>query len=494
MSLLGIDIGTTGCKAAAFSLDGRMIGQAYCEHACSYPAPGQVELDSSGVWQNIKDIILRTAGSTGKDPITALSISAMGEAATPVSEDRRLLGPCILSSDVRGQETIDRLAAEFGKDGFYAINPNILTGPNYTLPKLLWLKDHRPDLYDRADKFLLWDGLVGFLLGCEPFVSYSHANRTLLFDIRRGDWSEALLGFAGVPRDKLPRCLPGGAVAGVISDRMAGELGLPRGVKVVVGGHDQCCNALGAGVCEAGQAVDGIGTYECITPVYNRIPPARDMLRYSLNTEHHVVDGLFVSFVYNQAGSLVRWFRNAFAATEQHVPDIYDRLSAEMPPDPTDLLVLPYFEMTGPPGFVADASGAILGLRVNTRRGEVLKAILEGTTFYFLESMEALRTMGVNTREFVATGGGARSDAWLQLKADINNVPFVRPRITECGMLGAAVLAGIATGALGSVSEAVERFVRRDRVFEPDAARHAIYRERSERYRASVASVLGLPV
>lgn len=483
MSLLGIDIGTTGCKAAAFSREGRVIAQAYREYTCTYPGPGRVELDSQDAWLKISDIIRSVACDTQGDPITALSISAMGEAATPVSADRRILGPCILSSDTRGQGTIDRLVAEFGKEGFFDINPNILIGPNYTLPKLLWLKEHEPELFNRTDKFLLWDGLVGFLLGCEPFVSYSHANRTLLFDIRREDWSEPLLAFTGISRDKLPRCLPGGAVAGTVSDVIAVTLGLPRGVKVVVGGHDQCCNALGAGVFEAGRAVDGIGTYECITPVYSHIPPSQEMLKYSLNVEHHVVDGLYTSFVYNQAGSLVRWFRDTFAAAERQLPDIYDRLAAEMPAGPTDLFVLPYFEMTGPPGFIATATGSIHGLRISTRRGEILKAIMEGATFYFQESLDALRRMGIDTSEFVATGGGARSDAWLQIKADIFNVPFVRPRITECGLLGAAMLAGTATGELGAVSEAVKHFVKRDRVFEPDPARHAIYEDRAEKYR-----------
>ncbi|MEI6168196.1 MAG: FGGY-family carbohydrate kinase [bacterium] len=487
MSLLGIDVGTTGCKAAVFSVDGQLMAQAYREYSSSYPFPGWVELDSTSVWLKIKAVISEVVMATAGDPVAALCISSMGEAATPVSADRQILGPCILSSDSRGQETIDRLVDKFGKAGFYDLNPNILIGPNYTLPKLLWLKEHEPDLYDKADKFLLWDGLVGFLLGCEPFVSYSLANRTLLFDIRKEEWSEPLLQFAGISPDKLPCCLPSGAIAGTVSDIMAGELGLPRGVKVVVGGHDQCCNALGAGVFKSGRAVDGIGTYECLTPVYGHIPPTGDMLRYSLNAEHHVVEGLYASFIYNQSGSLVRWFRDTFASADRDLPDVYDRLAAEMPAEPTDLLVLPLFEMTGPPGFLPGGAGSIHGLKLSTRRGEIYKAVLEGATFYFMESMEALRDMGVDTSEFVATGGGAQSDAWLQIKADIFNVPFIRPKVTEAGLLGAAMIAGVALGVLGTLSEAVERFVIPDRAFEPNVRRYAIYAQRREKYRQLLA-------
>jgi xylulokinase len=158
-------------------------------------------------------------------------------------------------------------------------------------------------------------------------------------------------------------------------------------------------------------------------------------------------------------------------------------LDAELPMAPTRLLALPYFEMTGPPGFTADASGVIAGLKTGTTRGEIFKCILESVTYYFVDSLTALRELGVDTSSFTATGGGAKSDAWLQIKADIFGVPFIRPKITEASVLGAAILAGLGTGACASAAEGVARFVRMDRVFEPDAGRHAIYGERVALYR-----------
>jgi len=211
------------------------------------------------------------------------------------------------------------------------------------------------------------------------------------------------------------------------------------------------------------------------------------MLATGLSVEHHVLPGLYVSFVYNQAGSLVRWFRDTFASADrERLPpgrDIYDALAAEMPAEPTRLLVLPYFEPTGSPHYVRDAAGAVVGLKTTTTRGQILKAIMESVTFYFVEPLEGLRRLGIDTSQFVATGGGARSDAWLQIKADVLGVPLVRPAITECGVLGAAMLAGLATGRLADPAEAIARFVRRDRVFEPDPRRHALYRDRAAAYR-----------
>lgn len=485
MSLLGIDVGTSGCKTAAFSEDGVPLATAYREYAVQHPQPAWAELDSRRVWDCVRENIAEVAARVNHDPVRALCVSSMGEAMTPVTMDRRVLGGCILSSDTRGSEYIEDLKRSISQEEFYATNPNVL-GVQYSLPKLLWLREHQPELYAQADKFLLWGDFVAFMLGCEPVTDYSLANRTLLFDIHKQDWSDRLLALAGIERAKLPSLLPSGAIAGTVSASVARDLHLPGNVTVVVGGHDQCCNSLGAGVYQAGKAVCGIGTFECITPTFNHIPPAAAMLANGLNTEHHALPNLYVSFIYNQGGCLVRWFRDTFAgADRQLLPpsvDIYDQLAGEMPVEPTSLFTLPYFEITGPPGFVDNASGVILGLKTSTRRGEILKSIMESVTFYFAEGMRSLRDLGIDSSEFVATGGGAKSDRWLQIKADILGVPFVRPNITEGSILGAAILAGMATGVFSSAEEGVAKFVKRDKVFEPNPHRHRLYQEKLEEY------------
>ena len=486
MSLLGIDVGTSGCKAAAFAESGECLASAYREYATLHPRPGWAELDSREVWSCVQKTIAEVAARVAQHPVRALCVSSMGEAMTPVSKDRQILGSCILSSDTRGMEYIEALARQIPQEAFFRINPNIF-GPQYSLPKLLWRRELQPALYAQAYKFLLWGDLVAFMLGCDPVTSYSHANRTLLFDIRKEDWSDPLLLLTGIERAKLPIPLPSGTVAGTVCERAARDLNLPKEVMVVVGGHDQCCGSLGAGIYQAGKAVCGIGTFECITPTYDHLPDAAAMLRHGFNIEHHVLPGLYVSFIYNQGGTLVRWFRDTFAHADRKLlpagEDIYDALAREMPPEPTRLFTLPYFEITGPPGFIADASGVLVGLKTSTTRGEILKSIMESVTFYFAESLQALNELGVNPSEFVATGGGAKSDQWLQLKADIFGVPFVRPRVTEASLLGAAILAGIAVGIFRHPAEAVGRFVKADRVFEPDPLRHQVYQQKLQAYR-----------
>jgi len=495
MSLLGLDIGTTNCKGAVFSADGRCLARASRELVLLQPHPGRVELDSKVIVEAVFEIIreLALSARTAGDPVRAISTSALGESMTPVSCDRQICGNAIHHSDTRGRAEIDAFMERISPEALYEINPNVVSTA-YSLVKLLWLKVHEPELYRRADKFLLFGELIFFLLGCEAVTSFSHANRTLVFDLRKECWSEQLLGIAGIEACRLPRPVSSGHIAGTIPAAKAEALGLGRDVVCVVGAHDQCCNALGVGICSAGKAVDGIGTVECITPVYDGIPDSNRMLRAKLNIEHHVVPGLYVSFIYNQAGSLVKWFRNTFARNERVAAgrDVYDLLTAEMPATPSRLLVLPHFEPTGAPGFIEDSSGVILGLRTSTERGEILKAIMECETFYFLESFKDLASLGVDTSRFVASGGGAKSSAWLQIKADIMGVPFERVADSEAGVLGAAMIAGKAVGEFSTYEEARARFVRTGQIFEPDMGRHSIYREQFERYRKLYPTLAGL--
>ena len=486
MSLLGLDIGTTNCKGAVFAAEGRCLGRASREYQTLHRQPGWAELDSRAVLAAALDIIRQLAlqARAGRDPVRALSVSAMGEAMTPVSRDRQILDHAILCSDIRGRAELDGFMERISREDLYAINPNIVS-TGFSLPKLLWLRDHKPEIYQAADKFLLFGELLFYMLGCEAVTSFAHANRTLLFDLEKEDWSDRLLDLAGIERRRLARPVASGHIAGEIPRARAAELGLDTGVLCVIGAHDQCCNALGVGICSAGKAVDGIGTFECVTPVYSRVPDRKFMLEAGLNVEHHAVPGLYVSFIYNQAGSLVKWFRDTFARNEKAAPgeDLYDRLTAEMPAVPTRLLVLPHFEPTGAPDFIEDSSGVILGLRMSTRRGDILKAIMESETFYFLHSFQTLAAFGADTSRCVASGGGAKSPAWLQIKADILGVPFEQSSDPEAGVLGAALIAGRAIGQFSGYPEACARFIKPGRGFDPDPSRHGFYLEQFEKYR-----------
>jgi xylulokinase len=487
MSLLGIDVGTTGCKAAVFSEEGRLIAVAYEEYDVRRPQPGWAELDAVDVWKRVKRTTAQAVAHAGADPVRALSVSSLGEAMVPVTAQGQVLGPSLLNFDERGEAYLEGLGHALTDERLYRINGNTL-GNNYGLTKLKWIKEHQPDLYARADKFLLWGSFVAFMFGAEALVDYSLANRTLLFDVDRRDWSDELLAWAGLDRAKLPGTVPSGTIIGQVADRIAGELGLPRGVAIAAGAHDQCANAVGCGAIQDGQAVYGMGTYICITPTFSRRREPAVMVERGLNTEHHAAPGKYASFIYNQGGALVKWYRDTFAAVERRQAqasgrDIYADLIAEIPPEPSSILVLPHFTQTGPPRFISDSCGVMVGLRLETTRGDILKGILEGTTFYLKECIESLPATGIAINDFRAVGGGSKSDAWIQVCADIMGRPFVRPKITEAGALGAAIIAGVGAGVFSSFESGVEAMVQLERTFEPDARQQQRYADRFEEYR-----------
>ena len=486
MSLLGIDVGTSGCKAIVFSEDGQVLAAAYQEYDYQRPQPGWAELDTWQVWGQIKRTIQAAVSGAMHDPVKALCVSSLGEAVVPVTADREILGPSLLNFDGRGAEYLPELRLRLDAGRLYRINGNTL-GNNYSLTKLLWLKHHQPELYRQADQFLHWGSFISWMLGADEVVDYSLANRTLLFSLDLHDWSDELLELAGLDRAKLPPTVPSGKVIGTVDRVMAQELNLPANTPIVSGAHDQCCNGIGCGVIKPGRALYGMGTYLCMMPVFARRPEAAEMIAQGLNTEDHAVPGQFVSFIYNQGGVLVKWFRDTFALAERKPAaasgtDIYTALLSEMPVGPSRVMALPHFTVTGPPSFIDNSCGLIAGLHLDTTRGEILKGLIEATTFYLRQCFESLPA-GITITDFRAAGGGSKSDVWLQICADILDRPFLRPMVNEAGALGAAILAGAGSGIFPSIEAGVERMVRFDRQFHPDPGVQSLYNERFEKYR-----------
>ena len=289
--------------------------------------------------------------------------------------------------------------------------------------------------------------------------------------------------------DKLPRTVPSGTPIGTVAPAVAAELGLSPQTVIVAGAHDQGANAVGCGVIEPGSAVYGLGTYVCITPVFTARPPADAMIARGLNTEHHAMPGRFVSFIYTHGGSIVKWYRDTFASADHRQAlaageDVYPALFAEVSArSQSGASCCRYFAQTGPPEFVMDSSGVMAGIRLNTPRGDILKGIVEGIGYYLKECVDGLSATGITITQYRAAGGGSKSDVWVQTCADIMGHPFSRPAITEAGALGAAIIAGVGSGAFASFSAGVEAMVKLEQSFEPDPAQHARYAERYALYK-----------
>ncbi|MFH1009060.1 MAG: FGGY-family carbohydrate kinase [Candidatus Latescibacterota bacterium] len=489
MSLLGIDVGTTGCKAVTFNAEGKILASAYREYPLHSPQPGWMELDAHQVTEAIKSVIREVAGATKSDPIRALSVSSQGEAAVPLSQEGEILYNTPISFDTRTTEIAKWWRTQLSAEEIYRIT-GMPPHPMHTICKMMWMREHQPKLFGRVWKFLCYEEYVFYLLGVPPITDYSVAARRMAFDMGEKRWSGRMLQIAGLDEGLFPDVAPSGTLVGTVSGRVAEELGLPKGVRVVTGGHDQLCNALGSGVIETGMAAYGVGTVECIAPTFEQRPDdIEGMLRNNFTCSPHVVPGLHVTFAFNfTGGCLLKWYRDTFGQMEKQEAerrgkDAYEIIVSDLPDGPSRVMILPHFTMTGTPYYATDAKGAMLGLTLETTRADIVKAILEGVTFEMKQNVVLLEEAGIPIQSLRITGGGAKSEPWMQLKADIMGKPIVSLHVSEGSSAGAAILAGVATEEFDSIAEGVAQWVRVKQVFEPDRALHARYQDRFEIYR-----------
>ena len=470
MSLMGIDVGTTGCKVVAFDHDGAVLAQASREYPLLSPQPGWYELDPEQVWSFVCDCLRQVNAQIRHDPATALALSSQGEAMIPVTRDGMALANSPVSSDRRNMTQTAAMQAALGKQHIYAITGQPM-GSIYTLPKLLWWRDHMPQLLEDCWKILCYVDFVAFKLGAQAAIDYSMAARTLALDVHALDWSEELLAAGGVTREQLATPVPSGTIIGEVSRRLADDLGFVGAVKVVTGGHDQPAGALGAGVLAPGRAMLSIGTTEAMVAVTDA--PRPQMLEYNVSCYPHAAPGHFIALSGNQTGGrLLRWYRDELAAAEREIAassgrDVYDVIVEQCADAPGSLLLLPYFVGSGTLYEDPLATGAIVGLSFDSKRADIVRAILEGLAYEQALGVRRLNEIGVDIRELTAVGGGAKSERWMQIKADIIGLPVSVLHTSEAASLGVAMLAGWATGVYASLHEAAAQLIRARKTFLP---------------------------
>ena len=393
----------------------------------------------------------------------------------------------MVSSDTRALDYVTAWPRQFGQDRLYRITGHTAY-PMYSLFKLLWLKDNRPQIFSEATKFLCFEDLLGFRLGLDPVMAWPLAGRTMFFDVTSHQWSQEILDAVGLPAQKLARPLQSGKIAGKLNLKIARQLGLSDGVFLVAAGHDQPCGALGAGVTEPGVAMYATGTVECITPAFPKPVFTEELRKNNLCTYDHTVAGMYATVAFSlTGGNILRWFRDQFGAAElaqaqKTGANAYELLLKAAGDKPSSLLVLPYFTPSGTPYFDTETRGAILGLRLSTTRGEVIRALLEGVALEMRLNLQILQESGCQIQQLRAIGGGAKSSTWTQLKADVLAKPICVLDITEAGCLGAAMLAR-AADANESVKTLAAAWTKIVDVKHPRPEYAEHYQNRFEQYR-----------
>ena len=487
MSLVGIDIGSSAVKAAAYSADGAVLAQAAEAVPSLHPGPGLAETDGDAVWKAVVAVVQRVTASprATRDPPVALAVSASGREGFPARADGSALGPCLRTADARrpaaeAAVTLRRSSERWIRECGHV--PDHMDPTN----RILWWAEQAPRTMSRARWFLGWHELVSLRLAGRPVVDPALASGFLIFDLASKAWSPERIGALGLDPRVLPEVVPWATPLGPVRPRAAAEMGLPRRCTLVAGSWDGSCAAVGAGVVEEGGALLAAGTWESVVAPLSR-PRPREVAQARLAlTLQPSTPGWGLWARSPNGTSVLDW---ALGVSGIRLGRLETALAAAGP-DPSPALMIPH--LSGAPGPWPDspgAAGAVFGLTLATTGTDLVRAALEGIAIDLALAIGALRAGGSQVQTCTVAGGGARSPWWMQLKADLLGMPVEVCEQAEPGTLGAALLAGVGSGVYGSLREAAAH-ARVARRFEPEERRAARYATKVARHRARAAALL----
>jgi xylulokinase len=488
---VGLDVGTSGVKAILVERSGRVAASATEPLTLSTPRPGWAEQDPDAWWDAACAALRRLLGHGAGSGVAAVGITGQMHSSVFLDGEGRVIRPALLWCDGRTSaecaEITDRVGGE-ARLRDLASNPAL---EGFTLPKVLWLRNHEPAAWDRVSKVLLAKDFVRYRLTGALASEPSDASGTLMFDTARRRWSPEILDAVEVDAALLPDVGGSSEILGVVSTEAASRTGLAAGTPVVGGGADNACGAAGVGAVSAGEVVVSWGTSGTVLApsAEPRVDPA---LR--VHTFCHVAPDLwYLMGVVLSAGGAFSWYRDHLAPELASVDDRDLRLGEEaaaVPPGADGVTFLPYLQGERTPHRNAMARGAFLGLSLAHGRAHMTRAVLEGVCFALRDSVTILGEMGVPSGTFLLTGGGARSPFLRRLQAEVYGVPVTTVNREEGPAYGAALLAAVGAGAFPDLAAAAAATLTRGEALEPESAAHARYDEPYRRFRAAYAAAL----
>ncbi len=476
MKIAGLDIGTTGCKLTVFDAAGKQLGKAYRDYPVRRAVSGH-EIDISTMMESVYAVIREM--TTQYPDISGIGVTSFGETFVMTDAKGTPLHNAMLYTDPRGAEECAELVEKLGADRIAEIS-GLAPHEMYSIPKMMWIKKHKPEVFAAARHiFLIGDYVVYHLTG-RAQIDYSLATRTMAFDIHTLAWSEEIFQAAGIDPALMSRPVPTGTVAGAIRPEAIEQTGLAPDCVIVSVSHDQVAAAVGAGAFDGSIAVDGAGTVECLTPIYDSIPEIPVMAKGYFSVVPHAVPGKYVAYAFSYTGgALIQWAMETFGKgeTNESMEQAYGK------DEPTGLLVLPHFAGAATPYMDTGSKGAILGLTTEVTAPMIYRACMEGVAYEMRLNYEALAGSGIHFRKLHATGGGAKSRVWMQMKADILGLPITALKTVDAGTVGSAMLTGIAVGLFTDLSDAAEHMVQETETYLPRPEMHEKYMQVYARYR-----------
>ena len=485
--LLGIDIGTSSCKLAAFSGDGKVLAQENKNYSVSYPRSGWAEQNPDDWWNAVCAAargLLRNGVSA--DDIRGIGVDGQSWSAIAVDRYGRVLCNTPIWMDTRAQKICRNLKVRFGEDRLFHTNGNPVQ-PMYTMPKVLWYQQQEPEVYRNTYKILQSNSFIVYRLTGVITQEPSQGYGWNCYDIARGAWNTELCREMGVDPALLPDIVPCHAIVGNVTEEAAQETGLPAGIPVVAGGLDAACGALGAGVLHPGETQEQGGQAGGMS-----ICTAACQMEPHLILGAHVVPGRWLL----QGGTVggggaVNWFEKEFCAEERALAKKkgtnslmeMDAAAQGIPAGSEGLLFLPYLAGERSPIWDPNAKGVFYGIDFSKTRAHFARAVMEGVAYSLRHNLEVAEQAGARSETLRSMGGVANSRLWMQIKADVTGKKFVVPSSDTATALGAAILAGVGTGLYRDFEDAVQKTVTIRREFIPDPENAVVYSEGYAAYR-----------
>ena len=478
---LGIDVSTTGSKALLIDAAGIVVASASSPHTLQTPKPLWSEQDPEEWWTAscaaIRDAL--SQAGVGGDAVAAVGLTGQMHGLVLLDADGKVLRPAILWNDQRTGAQCDEIRSRLGKERLIQITGNdALTG--FTAPKILWVQQNEPAVYAKARHILLPKDYLRYRLTGAYAMDKADGSGTILFDLKKRNWSGEVLSALGIPADWLPPTFEGPEFTGNITVPVAAETGLKAGTPVVAGGGDQAAQAVGVGAVEPGIIALTLGTSGV---VFATTPSALIEPEGRLHAFCHAVPGMwhFMGVMLSAAGSL-QWYRDT-VAPNMDFPSLMDE--AELTPAGCEgLLFLPYLSGERTPHPDPLARGAWIGLTLRHLRGHLTRAVLEGVAYGLKDGFGLIRGAGLgDIRQVRVSGGGAKSALWRQILASVLEAELATVNTTEGAAYGAALLAGVGAGAWADVPSACKAAVRVTGSTRPDPAQVKVYREQYPIYR-----------
>jgi xylulokinase len=447
-SILAHDLGTTGNKATLFKGNGSIIAATVASYQTDYPHPNWAEQNPDDWQKAVFESTRRLLAESGVDPaqIAALSFSGHMQGALVVDKNGVPLRPAILWADQRATAEADFITQSCGPDKVYRLTGNRVSAA-YTAAKVLWIKNHQPDIYSRIYKVLQAKDYAAFLFTGVFATDYSDASLTQLLDINTRDWSTDMLAQLKLSTDLLPNLYPSATVIGEVTSQAATATGLKPGTPVVIGGGDGACATVGAGSVSEGDVYNYIGSSSWMAVSANQ--PVLDPQQRTFNFIH-LDPRLYCPLGTTQAaGGAFDWLERLLREPGQDKPQ-YQRLddaASQVPPGATGLLFLPYLLGERSPHWNPLARAAFVGLAMPNSRAEMARAVMEGVAFNLRHILDCLRGQGIHIEAMRLIGGGSKSAVWRQILADIYDLPLLRVNLPAAATaLGAAIAGGVGVG------------------------------------------------